>query len=131
MGRQMNDPASDIAACRQDMAAMAALWQAVAGRSAPRARVEAEAQVFNQMVVALDRRFGGDLAEGQVAREVRLLAQGVVRHGGWFPEVGGDGWRPDASVTGYQPGDRIALDAEVFGRLADVYLAQVAQGVER
>ena len=58
MTGNVSDPARQIAASRKDMAEFATLWQAVAGRSAPAARAEAEAQVFNQMVVALDSRFG-------------------------------------------------------------------------
>ena len=129
MTGNMSDPARQIAASRKDMAEFATLWQAVAGRSAPAARAEAEAQVFNQMVVALDSRFGsnGVVTEASAAREVQLLAQGVAVHGGWFPEAGAARWQPDASVTGYQAGDRIALSEEVFTRLTGVYLDGVAR----
>ena len=43
----------------------------MAERSAPRARAEAEAQVFNQMVVALQERFGGSVTPRapQIERE--------------------------------------------------------------
>ena len=73
MTGNMSDPARQIAASRKDMAEFATLWQAVAGRSAPAARVEAEAQVFNQMVVALDSRFGSNAVgtEAGAAREVQ------------------------------------------------------------
>jgi hypothetical protein len=106
---------------------MAKMWRTVAGRSTPSARVEAEAQVFNQMVVALQARFGDGL-RGGVAQEVRLLAEGV-RAGGRFPEAG-PGWKVDLSVTGYRPGDRIALSEAVFSRLSEVFLDRVAQMAE-
>ena len=126
-----SDPARQIEACRKDLAEVAVLWQAVAGRSAPGAKAEAEAQVFNQMVVVLDKRFtvasGGGITGVAAAQEVRLLARGVAQHGGWFPEDSSAQWRPDASVTGYHPGDRIALNAEVFSRLAGVFLDGVAR----
>ena len=123
----MPDPTRQIADCRRDMAALATMWRAVAGRSAPRAKAEAEAQVFNQMVVALQSRFGRDVSPRapQIAQEVRLLAEGVLG-GGRFPDAG-PGWRVDQSVTGYRPGDRIALSEEVFSRLSDVFLDRVAR----
>ena len=121
MANDMSDPSREIAACRRDMAELAVLWQSVAARSAPGARVEAEAQVFNQMVVALDSRFGATAADAPVAREVRLLARGVA-NGGWFPADG----QAEGSVTGYVPGDRIALDSERFWQLAGMFLDGVA-----
>ena len=122
----MSDPTRQIAQCRRDMAALATLWRAVAGRSAPRARAEAEAQVFNQMVVGLQARFGDMSPRApQIAQEVRLLAEGVLG-GGQFPDAG-PGWRVDQSVTGYRPGDRIALSEGVFSQLSDVFLDRVAR----
>ena len=122
-----SDPTRRIAACRKDLAALAAVWQEVAARSAPRAKAEAEAQVFNQLVVALDSQFGGVSGGAAAAREVRLLAQGVAANGGRFPADDAARWRPDASVTGYRVGDRIALSEEVFSRLADVFLDGMAK----
>ncbi len=116
-----------IAECRRDLGDMTVMWRAVAGRSAPRARVDAEAQVFNQMVVALHARFGEGM-RGGVAVEVRLLAEGV-RAGGRFPEAG-PGWKVDQSVTGYRAGDRIALSEAVFSRLSEVFLDGVARMAE-
>jgi hypothetical protein len=121
--KPLPDPERGIAACRRDFGEMALTWRALAARSAPRARIDAEAQVFNQMVVALQARFG-EGPRGRVALEVRLLAQGV-RAGGWFPEAG-PGWRAAQSVTGYRPGDRIALSEAVFARLSEAFLDQVA-----
>ena len=124
----MSDPTRKIAACRKDLAALAAVWQEVAARSAPRAKAEAEAQVFNQLVVALDSQFGGvSGGAAAAAQEVRLLAQGVAANGGRFPADDVARWRPDASVTGYRVGDRIALSEELFSRLADVFLDGMAK----
>ncbi len=118
-------PAGKIAECRLELADLAATWRMVAARSAPRARANAEAQVFNQMVVGLQARFGTGLTfrEPQIALEVRLLAAGVESDGR-FPEVGAR-WEAQGSVTGYCPGDRIALSEEVFTRLTEVFLDRV------
>ena len=104
---------------------MAACWRAVAAGARAGARVEAEAQVFNQMVVALDQRFAD--RTGRAADEVRMLALGVAQ-GGYFPSDNVVWWRPEASITGYRAGDRIALSEAVFRRLAGAYLDGVAKG---
>ena len=114
---------AQIAACRRDMGSLAACWRAVALGSRAGSRVEAEAQVFNQMVVALDLRFAD--RDGGAADEVRMLALGVAQ-GGYFPSYNVVWWRPEASVTGYRAGDRIALSEAVFARLATAYLDAVA-----
>ena len=123
----MPDPDRRIADCRRDLGDMAQLWRVVAGRSAPQARTEAEAQVFNQMVVALHARFGAGM-RGGIAQEVRLLAEGLGADGR-FPAAG-PGWKADLSVTGYHPGDRIALSEPVFSRLSEVFLDRVARMAE-
>jgi len=125
-----SDPDTAIRVLRRQFADLAQGWRAVASRSAPRARAEAEVQVFNQMVVAL----AGLLPEGPAARgdrhapamaEARLLARGVLA-GGIFPD---GAWAREVSVTGLGPGDRIALTEEAFSRLAGVCLDGLAQQV--
>ena len=124
-------PATQIAACRAEMAAMTAAWRAVAARSQAKARGEAEAQVFNQMAVALEGWFvqplrGVEGCHGTAMNEVRLLALGVRVNGGYFPSDHSILWQSAASVTGYGAGDRISLSEPVFSRLAVAYLDAVA-----
>lgn len=124
--------ATQIAAARVAFADLVGSWTAVAARSAPAARERAERQVFAQMVVALDGWFAHRLRavegkDGNALNEVRLLAQGVVANGGFFPSDSCTRWRPDASVTGFRAGDRIELDAEIFSRLADAFLTGIAE----
>ncbi len=123
-----DDAGAEVRAARRRFADLAAGWRAVSQRSAPRARAEAEAQIFNQMVVAL----AGLLPESAGAREgrhapamaeARLLARGVLA-GGVFPE---GAWAREVSVTGLGPGDRIALTEEAFSRLAGVCLDGLAR----
>ncbi|MGV8987981.1 MAG: hypothetical protein ACOH2H_17050 [Cypionkella sp.] len=128
---QITCPAAQISACRTEMTAMAAKWRAVARASEATAREAAEAQVFNQMVVALERRFAQTLrgVEGKdckLVNEVRLLSQGVSGNGGYFPSDDVVRWRPEASITGYRAGDRIRLGEAVFSRLAKSYLDAIA-----
>ncbi|MEO8243147.1 MAG: hypothetical protein ABI832_12630 [bacterium] len=124
-------PATVVADARREFADLAAGWLTISMTSAPAARAEAEVQIFNQMVVALEGWFvhrlrGAEGKDGNAMNEVRLLAQGVTA-GGLFPEDKTIKWRPDASVTGYQAGDRIALSEEVFSRLAEVFLDGIAK----
>ena len=123
--------AAQVVKARADFVEMARIWRGVAAASACGARTEAEVQVFNQLVVALEGWSAtppglADRKSNAVVQEVRLLAQGV-RNGGRFPEVRGTVWRPDASVTGYRAGDRIRLSEEVFTRLAEVFMDGIAK----
>ena len=125
-------PAAQVAQARKDFADMAAAWRTVAANAAPSARALAEVQVFNQMVVALEGWFvhrlrGIEGKDGNAMNEVRLLALGVTTNGGLFPTDPTIRWKPDASVTGYQVGDRIAMSEDVFSRLAAVFLDGVAK----
>ena len=120
-------PAAQIAAARREFARLAAGWRVVSAQSEPRAVAQAEVQMFNQMVVALDAWFmhrlrGAEGKDGNPMNEVRLLAAGVTTHGGVFPSDPTIKWKPESSVSGYRPGDAIALTEEVFSRLADVFL---------
>jgi hypothetical protein len=131
---QLECPAAQVRQIRQDFDDLAAGWRMISQASAPSARAAAEVQIFNQMVVALEGRLASRLREagdghGHAMAELRLLAQGVRAHGAVFPGDNLARWRPDASVTGYRPGDRIALTEEVFSRLADVLLEGVAKSV--
>ena len=124
-------PAAQVAACRAEFAALAAAWRAVAGRSEAGGRAEAEAQVFGQMVVALEGWFvhrlrGVEGRDGNALNEVRLLALGVTENGGYFPSAHGIRWQSAMSVTGYRAGDRIRLSEAVFSRLAGVFLDGIA-----
>lgn len=120
-------PTAQIAAARAEMAALCTTWRAIAARSEAKARAEAEVQVFNQMAVALEGWFvhrlrGVEGKDGNPLNEVRLLALGVTSNGGYFPSDTAIKWRPEASVTGYRAGDRIALSEAVFSRLTAAYL---------
>ena len=126
-------PAAQITACRTEMADMAATWRAVARHSEAKAREEAEVQVFNQMVVALEgwfvhRLHGVEGKNGNPMNEVRLLALSVTANGSYFPSDHSIQWWPEASITGYRAGERIRLSEAVFSRLAQAYLDAVSVG---
>lgn len=110
---------------------MATTWRAVVRHSEAKAREEAEVQVFNQMVVALEGWFvhrlrGVEGKDGNPMNEVRLLALGVTENGSYFPSDHSINWRPEASITGYRAGDRIRLSEAMFSRMAVAYLDAIA-----
>ena len=133
-GRKTQTPAQ-IAACRVEMRAMAATWHALAARSEAKARADAEAQVFNQMAVALGGWFGPRLPgiedhHAAPLHEVRLLALGVTSNASYFPSDASLAWQPETSITGYRAGDQIRLTEAVFTRLAAAYLDALAAEFE-
>lgn len=121
---QTPDPVQ-IAKARLTFAGMVQSWRAVARRSDARARSDAEARVFNQMVVALAGWFDAR-GQGGVVAEVRMLALGITAWNGFFPEVAAAG-ALQASITGYASGDRIAMTQVLFSRLVSAYLDALAE----
>ena len=89
-----------------DFAEMTALWAAVSRRSSARAAVEP--QIFNQLVVALAGRLPETAAPA--LQELHALARAIAGRGLASAP---------APLTGHAPGDRVALSAESFRRLAE------------
>lgn len=120
-----------IATARTAFAEVLAQWRAVAAASSGAARREAEAQVFAQMVVAMDGWFvhrarAVEGKNGNPLNEVRLLAEGITANGGRFPAVGPIRWHAAASVTGLDVGDPILLTETLFARLAEAFMDEMA-----
>ena len=90
----------------QDFDDLTRLWAPVARRSKP--NPEAEAQIFNQMAVALAARLPdrpGPLAE------LQALAEAIRGRGFLGPDP--------APITGHGAHDRVQLTAHSFRRLAE------------
>lgn len=131
LARTSYDPAQ-IATARAAFAEMVEGWRSVAARSEARARAAAEAQVFAQMLVALEGWFvhrarAQEGKDGNALHEVRLLALGVTENGGRFPEPGPVRWRPEQSLTGLRPGDPIRMTEALFSKLAEAFLAAMTE----
>ena len=131
LARTSYDP-SQIATARAAFAEMVEGWRSIAARSEARARAAAEAQVFAQMLVALEGWFvhrarAQEGKDGNVLNEVRLLALGVTENGGRFPEPGAVRWRHEQSLTGLRPGDPIRMTEALFSKLAEAFLAAMAE----
>src|SRR5215207_4644232 len=82
-----------------------------------------ESVFFNNLVIALDHHFchrvrNREGKDGNPLNEVRLVVTSLMENDGVLKP----GLKPQKSVLGYAPGDRIALSAEDFERLSDGFL---------
>ena len=85
---------------------------------------------FNALVLALDRYFvhrlrGAEGKDGNPANEVRVLCVSLVENGGVMLADKQIKLTPDGSVLGIAPGERIAVDAAGFTRLAEGFFAEI------
>src|SRR3954465_10624569 len=88
----------------------------------------ADPVIFNNLTLALDRRFvhrlrGVTGKAGTPLNEVELIAESLMKNGGG---LGGNNvikYVPEQAVLGLQLGDEIAIGAEQFERLSEGFLA--------
>lgn len=92
--------------------------------------VALEEQMFTQAVVTLDASFAHrtralEGKDGNPMNEVRVLAASVLENDGVMLSGHGVRLRPESSVLGIRPGDRISLTENDFRRLADAFFDAV------
>jgi hypothetical protein len=91
-----------------------------------------EPAFFNNLVLALDAHFThrGRTVEGKdgnPANEVRVLCASLTENGGVLLADKGIRLRAADSVLGLEPGDRIAIRADDFARLADGFFGVIEE----
>jgi hypothetical protein len=117
----------------EQRAAYTALAAAVKGNEAAEAALAAFAPgYFNSMLLALDHHFmhrmrGAEGKDGNPLNEVRMLSDSIMEHDGVLKENRTIRYKADKAVAGIAIGQGIALDAEVFERLAKAYLAEIGK----
>ncbi|MDX6285675.1 MAG: hypothetical protein QOG53_1160 [Frankiales bacterium] len=89
-----------------------------------------ETVFFNDALLALDRRFVHRVRlvsgkDGTPVNEVELLAASLMDHDAKLQLNNVIKYAPESSVLGLQAGDRIALTAEQFKRLAAAFFADL------
>jgi hypothetical protein len=108
-----------------------AAYRALAGGGCDAAALDAFApRFFDHMVIALDACFvhrlrNKELKDGNPLNEVRLLASSIMTNDGILAADKQIKLKPETSVLGYAAGDRIALDADAFERLAEAFLTEI------
>jgi hypothetical protein len=93
---------------------------------------ELEARVFNELVLALDNRFchrmrGQEGKDGNPLNEVRMLAASIMNGDAVLAADSTIKYVPERAILGYSIGDRIALNAAGFGRLATAFLDEIGR----
>ena len=117
----------------EQLAAYDALAAAVKGNAKAEAALAAFApDYFNSMLLALDHHFmhrmrGAGGKDGNPLNEVRMLVDGIMEHDGVLRENKTIKYKAEKAVAGIAVGETIALDAEVFGRLAKAYVAEIGK----
>jgi len=123
------------AAVGETLAAYRALVDAI-GRATDDPDVAAaleafEPRLFGELTLALDRRFVHRLRvvtgkDSNALNEVELMAESLMDNGGVLRANKVIRLKPGETVLKIEPGDRIALSAAQFERLADAFLGEIA-----
>ena len=90
-----------------------------------------ESRLFNELTLALDRRFVHRLRvvtgkDANPLNEVELMTESLIDNDGVLRANKVIKLKPEQTVLNVEPGDRIALSAADFERLSDAFLAEIA-----
>ncbi len=129
LGRKTYTPA-EIADARTLVDDQVKAWRAVAKSADAKACARFEAQYFNMLLLAMDRPFVHRVRavsgkDGNALNEVEVLCESLMLHQGVLTEKSPIQLVPDQSVTGLALGERIALNADQFTRVAEAFLAEL------
>jgi hypothetical protein len=91
---------------------------------------EFEPASFNNLLLALDRFFVHRLRvvagkDGNPLNEVELIVEALLAGDGVLRTKNAVKYKPEESVLGLEPGDRIALTAGDFERLYQAFMAEL------
>ena len=117
----------------EQLASYQALATAVKGNAKAEAALAAFAPgYFNSMLLALDHHFmhrmrGAEGKDGNPLNEVRMLCDAIMEHDGVLQENKTIKYKAEKAVAGIAVGQTIALDADVFGRLARAYVEEIGK----
>jgi|SRR5947209_6161538 len=136
LGRKDYTPdelASAQSAVKQQLGAYRKLAKAVDQTSDPKATAALEALepvLFNNMALALDRRFVHRLRsvtgkDGNPINELELVSDSLMNNNGSLRGINVIKYVPEDSVLGLDLGDRINLSAAEFERLSKAFFADL------
>ena len=117
----------------EQLAAWAALAESVRGNAAAEAALAAFAPgYFATALLALDHHFmhrmrGAEGKDGNPLNEVRMLIDSIMENDGVLGENKTIKYRADKALAGVEIGQKIALDAETFGKLAKAYIEEIGK----
>ena len=124
-----------VDSCRTRFAAQVSAYDdlvaaAKDGQRLDSARQAFEPLFFNNLVQVLDHVFVHRLRtvegkDGNPLNEVRVLCESLLHNDGVLAADKQIKLKPDASVLGYEVGDRFALKKDDFVRLSSAYFAEI------
>ena len=127
--------AAQVQACRDEIAAQIRAYRDLVGAASKASgmsltRIDAalaafEPAFFNNLLIALDARFGGRQNDRGPLAETRMLAASLTHNGGVLAGNPALPYDADASVLRIDLGERIALNADDFETLCAAFLAQI------
>jgi hypothetical protein len=87
---------------------------------------------FSAMLLALDHHFmnrlrGAEGKDGNPLNEVRMLGDAIMENDGVLKENKTIKYKAENAVAGIAVGEKIALDAQTFERLAKAYIAEIGK----
>ncbi|HEY8301139.1 MAG TPA: hypothetical protein VIG48_04515 [Jatrophihabitans sp.] len=91
--------------------------------AAPARKTEQDAGLFNDLVLALDRRYVHRLRSvtgkaGTPLNELEIIVESLLNHRGVLTEIAVIKYAPEQAVVGLKPGDSVLLTRADFARLA-------------
>src|SRR5690242_20364010 len=94
------------------------------------ARALFDAEFFNTFLLALDRPFVHRLRvitgkDGNPLNEVELLVASLLDDDGVFRGNNVIKYRPEESITGLEPGEKVKLTAKDFERLSEAFYTEI------
>src|SRR5690349_6964661 len=89
-------------------------------------------ELFANLVLALEMSFvhrlrGVEGKDGNALNEVRMLSTSILEHDAVLTADNTIKYDPAKSVLGFRIGDRIAIDADGFRRLAKAFFAELTK----
>ena len=124
-------PQDYIDACRSRVSAQQKAY-AKAAKAGGDSLEALEPEFFNNMVIVLDHYFahrtrGIEGKNGNPLNEVRVITNSLMEHGGTMTGEKSIKLAPETSVLGIAEGERIAIGAGDFERLANAYFAELQE----
>jgi hypothetical protein len=127
-------PKQYVTSCKKRVDAQLAAYKklaAAAGAGKAGTALDAFAPgYFAGMVIVLEGCFthrlrGVEGKDGNPLNEVRVLATSILEHDGKLTVEKTIKWKPETTVLGLAPGDKIALTEADFTKLAKAYFAEI------
>jgi len=117
--------------CRAAVKKRVSAYRAVAKAAGETKEIaKLEPLFFNDLVLVIDSQFahrlrGVEGKDGNPVNEVTMLQDSLLQNDGVFTENKTIKYKPENSVLGLEPGDKIAISDKEFAKLNKAYFAEI------